>query len=712
MPFVQTEQLSLYYEVQGTGPRLLVLLGSGSDLRHQPNIFHTLLPSSFEVLAFDQRGQGRSDAPDQPYTMADYADDANALLDMLGWDRCHVLGISFGGMVAQEFALRYPERVEKLVLGCSSSGGQGGASYPIHELEALPLAQRVEGMMPLFDVRHSATWKALEGAEYKRGQRRLEKMLHRLAEATEDPALATGRKHQLTARMGHDTYERLPQLQAHTLICGGAFDGVAPPANQLALYRQLPNAHLVFFDGGHLFTIDDPQSMLRIADFLLGEEDQRQVALERGYTHYLFDDLGTADEAFSKAIEGTQAPGFAHLYRAEIPRLQGVLDGSLERLHVLAEAYPETALGQLAKSLFHNLQDEDELATTHMTQALALVGDDDPLTEALLLQYKGDAFYEQDEEAEAIEWYTRSIKRNPLDPVSYMNRGQAHLELKQYTQAIANCDESLRLFPLHTEARHARSEAFEGLGRISEALDDLNVSLEVQPNNEEIRLKRAQLYLLLEKKEEAMRDFDQAIAKNPESADAYFARAEYLFSQGEWEKAIEDYNQVLSRDMERWQAYFKRGCAYHQRGNQGDLDYAISDYSNVTYRENSATDAWNNRGLAYQQKGLLDAATNDFTEVLYRNDKDEFAYANRGNIYLMRNLFPEALTDYDKAIELAPEDPDLYFNRANAREETGDLRGALADLERFLSLGGKDKHEEDDTKGRMERLKATLESAS
>ena len=65
--------------------------------------------------------------------MADYAMDANSLLEAVGWDRCCVMGISFGGMVVQEFALRYQHRIKRLVLACTSSGGAGGDSYPLHE---------------------------------------------------------------------------------------------------------------------------------------------------------------------------------------------------------------------------------------------------------------------------------------------------------------------------------------------------------------------------------------------------------------------------------------------------------------------------------------------------------------------------------------------------------------------------------------------------
>ena len=126
MPFITVRDLRMYYEMRGKGRRLLVISGTGGDLRRSPSIFEMPLAQHFEILAYDQRGLGQTSKPDIPYTMIDYADDANTLLDSVEWDRCLVMGISFGGMVAQEFALRYPHRVERLVLASTSSGGAGG----------------------------------------------------------------------------------------------------------------------------------------------------------------------------------------------------------------------------------------------------------------------------------------------------------------------------------------------------------------------------------------------------------------------------------------------------------------------------------------------------------------------------------------------------------------------------------------------------------
>ena len=268
MPFITVRDLKMYYEIRGKGPRLLVISGTGGDLRRSPNIFEMPIARHFEILAYDQRGLGQTSRPDIPYTMVDYADDANALLEAVGWDRCLLMGISFGGMVAQEFALRYPHRVERLVLASTSSGGGGGDSYPLHEIAGLGVEDHVCQILYLSDTRRDAVWQAANPAQF---QLLLDQTLAGLQVGAEEPERQIGARRQLEARALHDTYDRLSNLRMPIYICGGRYDGIATPANLEAMQKEIPGSQLELFEGGHLFFIQDPRAFERIVAFLQGD---------------------------------------------------------------------------------------------------------------------------------------------------------------------------------------------------------------------------------------------------------------------------------------------------------------------------------------------------------------------------------------------------------------------------------------------------------
>ena len=258
MPFATVRDINIYYEIQGEGPPLLFFNGTGGDLRRKPGIFDSPLPKSFRVLAFDQRGLGQASTPAAQPTMRDYAEDAAALLDVLGWPPCPVLGISFGGMVAQEFAIRFPERVTRLVLACTSTGGVGGASYPLHELSHLTPRERALRYLSIADSRLDAAWQAAHPDIVEQ----------QVAQIARDNT--PGELMQLEARRGHDTYGRLAALTMPVYICGGTRDGIAPPSNIEALAAQIPTARLEMFDGGHLFMIQDRRAFPAMIEFLRG----------------------------------------------------------------------------------------------------------------------------------------------------------------------------------------------------------------------------------------------------------------------------------------------------------------------------------------------------------------------------------------------------------------------------------------------------------
>jgi 3-oxoadipate enol-lactonase len=266
VPFARANGIDLYYELGGAGERLLVISGTGGDLRRSPRLTDGPSFAAFELLQYDQRGLGQSAVPAGPYTMADYADDAAGLLDAAGWEACVVLGVSFGGMVAQELAIRHPERVRRLVLACTSAGGAGGASYPLHEFVGLGAEESVERRFPLLDTRWDAAWQAANPemvAMIAEG--------FRLGEAGGGPA--EGPLLQLEARRHHDTSARLGQIRCPTFVCGGRYDGIAPPPNSVFLATAIPGAQLALFDGGHIFFMQDPAAMPAMLEFLGSASD-------------------------------------------------------------------------------------------------------------------------------------------------------------------------------------------------------------------------------------------------------------------------------------------------------------------------------------------------------------------------------------------------------------------------------------------------------
>jgi 3-oxoadipate enol-lactonase len=265
MPRIRVGDLDVYYELLGQGRRLLFINGSGGDLRQKPRFTDGPLVEHFEVLAYDQRGLGQTTRPAGPYTMAQYADDAAALLDALAWERCAILGVSFGGMVAQELAIRHPDRIARMVLACTSSGGAGQPSYPLHELEGLPAEERGLRAMELSDTRCDAQWRE---AHPEATARILGMMASRAQTGAGEQGREEGMRLQLEARSHHDTFDRLRELAMPVYLCGGRHDGIAPPANMEAIDRQIPDSTLEFFEGGHLFLMQDPAAFPRIIEFL------------------------------------------------------------------------------------------------------------------------------------------------------------------------------------------------------------------------------------------------------------------------------------------------------------------------------------------------------------------------------------------------------------------------------------------------------------
>lgn len=262
MPTLRVDGLDLYYEVHGSGQRLLVCNGSGGSITGAGPMI-TKLAAHFEVLIHDQRCLGRSGITEHPPTMVDYAADVAALLDHVGWSTARVFGISFGGMVAQEFAVTWPARVERLALLCTSPGGAGGSSFPLHTIPSLPADEQERLRLELADSRYTPEFLAANPFD--------QRLVDFAAAARQVPKSAEqqrGETLQLVARSHHDVWDRLANITSPTLVTCGRFDALAPPANSHAIAARIAHSELREYEGGHAFVWQDRAAWPDIIEFL------------------------------------------------------------------------------------------------------------------------------------------------------------------------------------------------------------------------------------------------------------------------------------------------------------------------------------------------------------------------------------------------------------------------------------------------------------
>jgi pimeloyl-ACP methyl ester carboxylesterase len=261
--FADVNGARLYYEVYGEGEPLLLIMGLGANhlgwAAQVPVYAH-----EFRVIVFDNRGTGQSDfSEDVDYTIPLLADDAAALLDFLGVDAAHVYGISMGGMIAQELALRHPDKVRSLILGATSPGGSHAVPPDAQALQALTDqgAAADNAVSPaLLEVLFSPDYLAEHGSE-------LLETFQRSADYPQTSPEAYMAQLQACAR--HDTYDRLPDIAAPALVLHGTDDPLLPVGNGRILAERIPGAKLVLFEGArHGYMEKEAEADAAVLDFL------------------------------------------------------------------------------------------------------------------------------------------------------------------------------------------------------------------------------------------------------------------------------------------------------------------------------------------------------------------------------------------------------------------------------------------------------------
>jgi len=250
MPYVLVEDIEIYWESHGKGSPILIISGvSGGTWSYEESIAEW--SPHFRVLVFDNIGAGLSSKPDRPYDIGEMADYAAVVLDAAHEERAHVVGLSMGGMVAQELALRHPARVSGLVLGCTHCGGS----------ERVPPAPEIiqrfsdnEGLSPEGIVDKNLA--LLVTPEFLRKRpNSLKRYKERQLKAPLQPDYAL--KRQLEAIRSFYTCDRLPAIETSTLILTGEQDLLVPPENGRMLASLIPGAELKCFSNvGHLLYLE------------------------------------------------------------------------------------------------------------------------------------------------------------------------------------------------------------------------------------------------------------------------------------------------------------------------------------------------------------------------------------------------------------------------------------------------------------------------
>ncbi|MGH7354582.1 MAG: alpha/beta fold hydrolase [Candidatus Rokuibacteriota bacterium] len=262
MPKVRVGDIGLHYIEHGRGDPLLLVMGFGGD--HLAWGFQVpAFAARHRVIAFDNRGVGQTDAPDAPYSTRVMADDAVGLLDALGIERAHVLGVSMGGMIAQELALNHPGRVRTLQLHCTYARPDG---------YILALVDAWCRVRTTFDQEHALRTIALwlfAPATYNERPELVETLLQ-TALANPHPQSVTGFLRQGDAVRAHDTLDRLEKLRCPTLVSVAEDDILVPPRFTRELAARIPGAELRTIPGaGHVYFWERPEVFNEIClDFI------------------------------------------------------------------------------------------------------------------------------------------------------------------------------------------------------------------------------------------------------------------------------------------------------------------------------------------------------------------------------------------------------------------------------------------------------------
>ena len=270
MPKAWIKDITLNYETTGSGSPILLIMGYTGNLTWWPQEFTNQLSKQFHVITFDNRGAGQSQRGKSPYSIQLLAEDAVNLLDHLGIAQTDVLGVSMGGMIAQEIALRHPKRVDRLILACTTSQAKVtsflskntimlGKSYLSDaKTRTRPLMSNM-----IFD----------QGFLNRAPQEKTDSIIAALSENPMDPLMKAT---QLKAIAKFKTTNRLHQLQSETLVITGTKDSMINPKASKVLAKKITKSKLELLkDHGHGFIFENPQHSARVVKEFLRRKQNR-----------------------------------------------------------------------------------------------------------------------------------------------------------------------------------------------------------------------------------------------------------------------------------------------------------------------------------------------------------------------------------------------------------------------------------------------------
>jgi 3-oxoadipate enol-lactonase len=253
MPSVNAAGTELHYLRAGEGEPLLLIQGMSATHLAWGRPFLDELEHSFDTVVFDNRGMGLSGRAELPFTIADLAGDTAGLLDALELESVHVVGISMGGMIAQELALAQPERIRTLTIGASYCGGPEATLMAPEDLQMLGAAFASGDRDQVF----RAMWEINLSPDFREDDSRYA-IFSEMAATLSSPQPVI--MQQMRACALHDTHERLGQIDLPTLIIHGDADRLLSYPNGRQIASLIPGAHLETLPGvGHMFWWEQPQ---------------------------------------------------------------------------------------------------------------------------------------------------------------------------------------------------------------------------------------------------------------------------------------------------------------------------------------------------------------------------------------------------------------------------------------------------------------------